>query len=823
VDPTSTTTRVLEWLLDLEHIRLGRDAPLSLGWQAALPLWFLVPLGALTIVLISVIYRREGGSNRVRVFLATVRILLVALIIAMLCQPVLTLQRERIEPSYVALLIDTSASMGTTDVYDDADRARHVAAGAEMTDVATLSNMPRIDLVGRALRRNDDGAIRAMLAHNRLEVYSFGRSVVREVSIADTLHADDFHGVLDRLVCDRPTTNVPAAVLDVLRQTDRGQLAAIVLASDGRTTEPADLSDAISAARAQQVPIYAVLIGSAKPRRDLSIEPVAAAKSVFLKDSVAVRARILAAGLQESTDVVVQLVRQPDDAVIAKTTITLDPDIATKEVDLRFKPERKGRRSFILRVVAVPDERETDNNEARLQFNVIDRKVRVLFVDGRPRYEYRYLKNALLREPTIRSSCLLLSADAGFAQEGTDPIRRFPETPDELGAYDVVLFGDVDPRGDWLSLTQQEMLVDFVSQRGGGFGLIAGTRYAPSAYADSPLAKLIPVRIDPDPSATRAATATAAYQPKTTPEGANSTLLRFLGTEVRPGRSGPSDGEAADDNDSLPPLYWIARTLGPKPGAEVLAEHPDMETADGLMPLLVMGRYGAGKVFFSATDETWRWRRSGGDWMFDAFWLQVCRALMKPAHLGNDARAIIRTDRRRYRFGQRVELQLEVFQAGLLESLGQPGNRGEVATVLVLGRDDVPEQRVKLTRIGSSSRVYEGGFVPSHAGSFAFVLDAVLSSSNRNKPLAVIHVGHADPEMRESHADHDALRRLAESTGGAVVELDEIANQAGAIVDRSVRIPDDFTEPLWDSKLVLAFFVLMIGVEWVGRKLYGML
>jgi len=817
VDPGSTTTAVIEWLLDLEHIRLGRDAPLSLGWQSALPLWFLVPLGVLTIVLVSAIYRREVGSNRIRVFLAVVRMALVALVIAMLCQPVLTLQRERVEPSHVALLVDASASMSTTDIYDNADLARHVAAGAEIADVATLSDMRRIDLVGRALRRNDDAAIRTILKRNRLEVYSFGRSVVREASIADAQHASDFHGVWDRLVCDRPTTNVSAAVLDVLRQTDRGQLAAIVLASDGRTTEPADLSDAISAAKAQQVPIYAVLIGSAAPRRDLSIEPVAAAKNVFLKDVVAVRARVLAAGLQGSTDVVVQLIRQPEAVVIAKHTITLNPDVATKEVDLLFKPEHKGRRSFLLRVMPLPDEREIDNNEARLQFNVIDRKVRVLFVDGRPRYEYRHLKNALLREPTIRSSCLLLSADAGFAQEGTDPIRRFPETPDELDAYDVVLFGDVDPSADWLSLAQQDMLVDFVSQKGGGFGLIAGTRYAPSAFADSPLAKLIPVRIAPDVGSTHEPTTSVTYQPKITPEGANSTLLRFLGTKVHSRRTVSSDGEATDGSDSLPPLYWIAQTAGPKPGAEVLVEHPDMETANGLMPLLVMGRYGAGKVFFSATDETWRWRYGGGDWMFDAFWLQVCRQLMKPDHLSDDARSVIRTDRRRYRFGQRVELQLEVFHTDLLETLDRQ------VGILVLGKDDSPEQRVTLTRIGDSSRVYEGSFVPSRAGSFALVLDEVASLSNRHRPAAVIHVSHADPEMLQTHADHDALRRLTESTDGSMMDMDEVVDQLDAIVDRSVRIPDDFTEPLWDSKLVLAFFILMIGVEWIGRKTHGML
>ena len=92
------------------------------------------------------------------------------------------------------------------------------------------------------------------------------------------------------------------------------------------------------------------------------------------------------------------------------------------------------------------------------------------------KHEYRYLKNALLREKTMDLSVLLTDADEQFVQEGTDPIRRFPETPEELNRYDVVFFGDVDPRGRWLSTSQMNMLLDFIGNEGGGFALIAGER-----------------------------------------------------------------------------------------------------------------------------------------------------------------------------------------------------------------------------------------------------------------------------------------------------------------------------------------------------------
>lgn len=800
--------RLLEWMLGLERIRLDRDAPLSVFWRGDLPPWMLVPLTLLLACVVTLAYRSERGSRAGRTLLCGIRITLIGLVVAMICQPVLKLQRDRVEPSHVALLVDRSASMDVRD-----------AATKHLADDATGAERSRIDAVRAAFLGQDAAALRFLLERNELELYLFGQDVGR-VAIADGPDALPLVvAALERVTCDAAVTNVPAAIKEVLRRTERGRLAAIVLASDGRTTASVRLGedDAIAAAKAMQVPVFPLLVGSPTPRRDVFVGAVSVQENVFLKDSAAMRVQVGATGLETPTEITVLLIDEDRDEEVASHTFLLQPDTTTKEIELRVKPARSGRIDYRVRIVPLEGEVDTENNLSRVRLNVSADRLRVLYVDGYPRYEYRYLKNALLREPTIVASCLLLSADPDFAQEGDEPIRRFPKSKEELNSYDVVLFGDVNPHDNWLSPEQMNMLLSFVAERGGGFGLLAGPRYAPGAFVGTPLEKLVPVRIDPDSHRSMLVTIESPSLASLTAEGRRHRLFRFAGED-----SGDSSPGAAE---SLPGVYWVAPTLGIKPAAEVLAEvvaPGSFGTRLNRLPLFVLGRYGAGRVFFSGTDDTWRWRRGGDEWAFDAFWLQVCRALASPGNQGSDRRIVLRTDRPRYQYGQHVTVYADILDTDLLSSLGTE------CRVLVLDDVGEPVQRVTLTRMLHASGRFEGAFVPPRSGSFTAELDTddpgapTLAIADRQSSV-LFHVAHADPESRQTHANHAFLRRLAAETGGAVMELDEIIEQTKAILDRSVRVPDDLLEPLWDSKLALGLFVLLIVAEWSLRKVIGLL
>jgi uncharacterized membrane protein len=800
-------TRLLEWLLDLEGIRIGHDAPLTLQWQGPIQAWILLCGALLTVSVIAVTYRRERASMTRWIGLASVRCLLVALVLAVICQPALVLQRNRVEPSHVALLVDASLSMAAKEHYLDDALATSVARGAELASPAELSDLSRLELSTAALLRNDAKPLRTLLSRNGIQLYTFAGTAQSEAFISAEAELDDLVTALGGVIADGPSSDLAGAVREVIQQSRGRRLAAIVLASDGQATEPTGLTSALDSARGRQIPILPLRVGSPVEPRDIDVGPLRAQQSVFVNDLLAVEVEVRVRGLTEPTPITIQLVDERSGLTVATETVIYEPGKPRGSVELRTKPTRTGEVRYRVEVEPLAGEMTVDNNADRVDVVILDDRLNVLYVEGYPRYEYRYLKNAFLREKTMGLSVLLLEADEQFVQEGTDPIRRFPATFEELSRYDVVLFGDVDPRGGWLSAGQMQMLLDFVGEKGGGFGLIAGQRYAPHRYLATPLEKLIPVRIDPEFLGRYETPLSSGYRPVLTPEGRQSRLLRFAGDRAA--------SEAAFE--ALPELYWIARTLGPKPAASVLAEHPTMQTISGAMPVLVTGRYGAGKLFFQATDDTWRWRKHSGELLHDTYWIQVTRELMEPERVAQDRRFVIRTDRRVYGYGQAVMTRITVLDSDLLA--------GQEPTLRLVMQDaeGFAVAHFEAQRLSAESNLFDGTIVPPRVGRFTIKAQNIAPRPGERESSAVIRVDKPDLEARRPNADHGVLARIAEATGGRVVALDELDVEFARIKDRSVRIPDDVVEPLWDSKLVLLLFSLMISVEWVLRKVFGML
>jgi hypothetical protein len=570
---------------------------------------------------------------------------------------------------------------------------------------------------------------------------------------------------------------------------------------------PADLSAALDLVESRQIPLLPLRVGSPTPPRDVAVGHLVAEENVFQHDLMALRCTVRATGLTEATTVELSLTDERSAAVVADQAVELGGPVVQTEVEFRIRPPGSGLVGYRVEAQPLSGEDEVRNNVDRVEVQVLDEKLRVLYVEGYPRYEYRYLKNALLREATIESSCLLLSADTDFAQEGSFPVRRFPESPEDLERYDVVLFGDVDPGGDWLSATQARMLVEFVSERGGGFGLIAGERHSPHRFTGTVLEKLVPVRVDPEFLGRYAEPLTTSFKPRMTVEGRHARCFRFHQV-----------AEASQQLfEALPELYWLAQTLGPRPGAETLLEHPTRQTLTGAMPVAVFARYGAGKVFFLATDDTWRWRRHSGEYLHDVFWVQLVRMLRTSEDLGEDRRLRLTTDRDTYALAERVEARVEIADAELLAAMS------DQTVLTLLDAQGAAAAELRADRLDAAASVFEVSFVPPHAGTFRIRCPEIAPRAGDRPATASFRVKPADLEAARPEADHELLGRIAEYTGGQLVDLDQLPQAFARIPDRSVRIPDDITEPLWDSKLALILFVLLITTEWILRKAFGML
>jgi hypothetical protein len=224
------------------------------------------------------------------------------------------------------------------------------------------------------------------------------------------------------------------------------------------------------------------------------------------------------------------------------------------EVELQWKPDRVETVDIDVVVAKEPGELDDQDNVRSTQVAVLDAKLNVLYVDGYPRWDYRYLKNEMVRDPTVNISCLLTSADPTFAQEGDPvdekagfpgPIKRFPESIEEILKYDVILFGDVDPRQ--FTDAQLQLVKDFVSKRGGGFGMVAGPRNAPVSFKNTALEELLPVFISrvqegkPNPIKD-------GFRPELTKDGQESSIFRFFEDRQR--------NEEFIKNE-IQPVFWF--------------------------------------------------------------------------------------------------------------------------------------------------------------------------------------------------------------------------------------------------------------------------
>ena len=412
--------------------------------------------------------------------------------------------------------------------------------------------------------------------------------------------------------------------------------------------------------------VFAVPVGSESRIRNVAIRSVSAQDVAFKGDVVAVRVKVAVTGADAKSPVTLRLLKNDGSLVegVGSKQATASVDASQDGVydaDLLMRATEVGSMDLVVEAGALPGEITLDDNTRTLQISVLDAKVSLLYVEGYPRWEYRYLKTQMMRDKTVELSTLLTSADQGYAQEGNKPIRYFPQTMEQLMEYDVVLMGDVDPRQ--FTDAQVQMLREFVMKRGGGLGMIAGPRYAPYAWRGTPLEAVLPVDIT---NARPDETAVEAFRPVLTPEGQDSPMFRFFADRAENERF---------VREGLQPMYWFARGVTARPAiSEVYAEHPTLTGPDGRKAaLVVVGRPGAGRVLFSAIDDTWRWRYYTGESIFDTYWVQQIRYLARGRKVGQ-RKLLFTSVQRVYEAGEQVQLEArvvdDVLASQLPDSLG---------------------------------------------------------------------------------------------------------------------------------------------------------
>jgi hypothetical protein len=610
--------------------------------------------------------------------------------------------------------------------------------------------------------------------------------------------------------------------------------------TDGVTTKDETLGQVAEYAGQRGVPLFFVGIGDDHEVRDLKLHDLQVEDTVYVHDRVMFEARLTGRGYKDMTVKVALKLRQKDgkEKVLKRQDVRIDKRGNPVKVQFSDQPDTPGERLYIVEVEMPrvgPEEKPPNPADLRLQRNVFvqDTKlIKVLYVESTPRYEFRFIKTLLERESpdkkknkSIELKVLLTDADEGFPAQDATALPAFPATKEELDAYDVVILGDVDPRSRKIGDAGLRRLAEFVSKRGGGLLMIAGTQFSPHAYRGTAVAEVLPIEssglapIEPEDRPD-------GYRPELTPVGRRHPIFRFT----------PDDGDNLVIWQRLAPMYWWSEGYRTKPLAEVLAVHPrvkaDAKALGGQQghPLVAQHFVGAGRCMFFGFEETWRWRFREDEFHFNQFWLRTVRYLSR----SRISRTTLRLDRQApYRVGEPIKVTVQFPDNSLVPGLRPDGKGPDKIDVKVMvehkpapgpdGEGETEIQTLQLAKVEGSWATYEGILVRTREGKYKFSLtnpDVSKQQPSGEKPNAEAIVIQPPGELDRLRMNIEELKQAAEATDGQFYTLasaDRVLDDlpAGVRVDVSTPRPP---EPLWNH---LVLFLLVLGLlasEWVLRK-----
>lgn len=748
---------MLELVLKYDPGLFARGA-LELQWS-----WGAYAAAVLGLALFAALatgYATRRGSTprrRARAGLWALRTALLALLLFTLLDPRLVVEVDEPVRGHAAVLVDDSLSMRIRDLDGTARSAfvqRAFAPGAG--SIATALEQ-RVDT--RYLR--------------------FSNNV-------ETLAPDEPPGFAGA------RSNLAGALRQVARGADAQSLATVVLVTDGAADDRAALDDATRALRASGVTLHVVGVGAERFDRDVEVADVHLPRRALRGDAVEAEIVITHRGLGGQA---VDLVVTEEGAIVAEQPVELPADgPATLRVPLELT--EAGPRRLAFRVASQAGETVMENNVARRLVDVRSEPVRVLHIEGEPRFEVKFLRRAVAGDDAIRLVSLVRTAENKYYRLGVENADELagglPDTDEALFRYDAVVAGSIDDA--LLDDSQQTRLRDFVARRGGGLVLLGGQRaFAEGGYAHSTLAGFAPVELP---------TAASAYQVR---------------VPVRPaagGRDDPLLRVASGNRDDtvwerLPRLTVVNPIRRAKPGATTI-----LEGADGAgEPLVILAwqRYGRGTVAAFPVRDSWRWQMHADvpleDKTHERLWRNLLRHVARPA----GGRVRIHVESAEAALGDSVSVRAEVLDAAY-----RPATAADVTLAVTTptgGIDEIP-----LERTVEDDGLHRASFVVREVGRHHLRVRADTSGAGGLHADTAVEVSGTGHEFHAAELDATRLERLAAATGGRFFRASEAAEVADAVDATIGTRRVERRLPLRDAPLLLALLLALACLEWIWRR-----
>ena len=712
-----------------------------------------------------------------KTFFVTTRSSVLVLILFCLLRPVITTMQAAPQETYLGVLIDDSQSMSIADL--PGDQSRQAAIGEAFFE---------------------DGIIDELSEFFQIRTFRFD---------GQTQRINGMEGLSE----EGTASSVDQALQYVDDQLNGLRLGGLVLVTDGADNGDSDPINTAQDFGNRRIPIFTVGVGQEDIPQDIGIVDVTAAKTVLEGSVFNVQVDVNLQGFEGQE---VGLSIRDGEEIVASEVVTLGTEGVARRFDLELTPERPALNVYDLQIELQSGEIiEQNNSYSFLVDNTEKPPLDVLYIEGHPRNEYKFIRRAVQGDDSIRLATYLQTGPEKYYRQGiespTELAEGFPASKEDLYAYEAIVLGDIEE--SFFNDDQLQMIDEFVAERGGGF-LMSGM--VDEEFIDTPIADILPVTIVEEnflPGHLRGGirrgdhpTAELFY-PRLTNNGEFSPLLRLSGED------------SLNENfwRQLPELQGVYVTGRIKPGATVLLEHPVLQYQNQLLPIVAQQRYGSGRSVSVTTASTWRWQMMmhSEDQSHETIWRQLLRWLAVSA----PERITIEFDREFYNVGDEVNVT-----ALVLNDQYEPDNDATLWMQTTDPLDQVID--VPMEWNIEEDGVYRANFTVEEEGVFSLLVDvasaagdAAVDASEKRTAFVVT------PSLREyTNAEMDAvlLGRIADASGGSYFNLSDVNGLPESVEFTPNAYSLEVQIDLWDQPWLLALLILLLCIDWISRRMKGL-
>jgi uncharacterized membrane protein len=725
-----------------------------------LPVWVLAASFVVIAAVLAWLVWRKNGDSAVTGYrplgIWLLQTLLAGVLLILLWQPALRVATLKSQQNIVAVIVDDSGSMKISE--DGSTRTQ------------------------KAVQALNSGMLNSLSQKFQVRLYRLSDRLER----LDQLPSLNSGGSATRLGDSLKQVGVEAAGLP---------LGAVVLLSDGADNSGGVDLETLSEIRRNRIPIHTVGFGREKFNRDLEITtvdiPSHALAESRLNASITFRQRGYA---QRKARISIRDGKK----VVASQEVTLKADGEPQTESVLFNAGNAGAKTLAFGVEPLEGEENPENNSLLRLLNVTSKKPRILYLEGEPRWEFKFIRRAIEEDKSLELATILRTTQNKIYRQGT-PSKElehgFPAKVEELFAFDGIVIGSVE--ANYFTAGQQELLRQFVDRRGGGI-LFLGGRAALSdgGYSSSAIADLLPVTLSSRRGTFHRDPATVEL----TPAGRDSVLARLV----------ENPQQNVERWKKLPALADYQETGDAKPGALIYAEA--LPTSKGRHSLFVAQNYGRGRTAIFATSGSWRWQMQQPleDKTHEMFWQQMLRWLVD----GTEGRILTSSPKQMLHDESRMPLRAEVRDKTYMLT----ADAHVEARIL---SPDGGSATVEMKPDPLNQGVYLADWSAEKTGSYVAEVTASREGEDPQHDLLMFRRDDGVAEHFRAEQNRELLEKLSSQTGGRYYKPSELARLGEEINYSEAGITVRETRDLWNMPVIFLALLLLRSSEWLLRRKWG--